>query len=355
MEGARRDGSPRRSGVALSIEPTAAVFEHFENQARACETLGSPFNAKLIRWMASKLGDGSSVAKKIRNWPTDPKQDALALRFSGAIHALMLSDRMEPLLNLGDEALDRALDVGLLEQSRFIESFLDHPPQTNEVARASVLMPGFQEIWALDRKPLRLLEIGASAGLNHYWPLWRYETENWQWGPNKAPITLSPSWRGAAPKLGDIQISSSSGVDIRPIDLQDEAARLRLRAYIWPDQHDRLARLDAAIEQALTAPPQLTCMDAGDWLEQQLEHPVDGVRTTVFHSIVWQYLPATTKEKTCSAMERAALKGMRLAWLRMEPAVDSRCAELRLKLWPEDLDLHLANCHFHGAWVEWLA
>ena len=41
--------------------------------------------------------------------------------------------------------------------------------------------------------------------------------------------------------------------DRAPVDLADPIARRRLRAFVWADQFDRLARLDAAIAAALAA------------------------------------------------------------------------------------------------------
>ena len=76
--------------------------------------------------------------------------------------------------------------------------------------------------------------------------------------------------------------------------------------------------------------------DAGDWLAERLAVDApEGVATVVFHSIVWQYLPAATKDAVRAALHDAGARadGDRpLHWLRMEPATREH-ADLRLTTW----------------------
>ncbi len=70
---------------------------------------------------------------------------------------------------------------------------LSLPPQTNEVRRSALLLPGFIEIARKTGLPLRLLEIGASAGLNQVWDEYRYTYRGRQgddtWGKSDAEST----------------------------------------------------------------------------------------------------------------------------------------------------------------------
>ncbi len=52
------------------------------------------------------------------------------------------------------------------DHAETILSWLDSPPQTNEVARSAALIGAARFLSALSPLPLRLLELGASAGLN---------------------------------------------------------------------------------------------------------------------------------------------------------------------------------------------
>ncbi|WP_010141441.1 DUF2332 family protein, partial [Oceanicola sp. S124] len=68
---------------------------HFLKQARACEALGSPFTAALLRWLEGAMPEGA-VAAPIRDWdPGALGPDAVALRLAGGLHALVLLDRDE--------------------------------------------------------------------------------------------------------------------------------------------------------------------------------------------------------------------------------------------------------------------
>ena len=69
---------------------------------------------------------------------------------------------------------------------------------------------------------------------------------------------------------------------------------MRLRAYIWPEHKVRFARMDAAIAAATALPPKIAHMAAADFVDQQLALPqAAGTTRLLFHSIVWQYLPAS--------------------------------------------------------------
>jgi hypothetical protein len=76
------------------------------------------------------------------------------------------------------------------------------------------------------------------------------------------------------------------------------------------------------------------------------------------NSVVWQYLPDQTKTRIAGALENAgarATDGAPLAWLRMEGTGGRGHAELSLTLWPGAETRILANCDWHGRWIEWRA
>ena len=66
--------------------------------------------------------------------------------------------------------------------------------------------------------------------------------------------------------------------------------RARLLAYLWPDQPERLARLEAALAIAADDPPRVDKADAADWIEASLAlAPEPGVTRVVMHSVAFQY------------------------------------------------------------------
>jgi hypothetical protein len=143
----------------------------------------------------------------------------------------------------------------------------------------------------------------------------------------------------------------------RPIDPSDPDDRLRLQAYIWADQADRRRRLETALDLAAASNLRVERADAADWVEARFGEPAPGVASVLYHSIVWQYLPAAARGRIEVAIARAgehATADAPFVWLRMEPAPDARHAELCLTLWPAGHERLLADADFHGRWVRWL-
>jgi hypothetical protein len=342
------------------------VRQHFRGQAAACRQLGSPFTALLLDMAAERLDEASEVGRAILAWPGDPRADALALRFAGSLHALVLSGASDALTQVypgagakpNGEILWSAVAQALDRHGPMLLRFLASPPQTNEVARCAALLGGFLTIAAETRRPLALLEIGASAGLNLHCDSYGYDLGEASWGPADAPLRLAPEWRGQLPALGPVEIRQRRGCDQRPIDPSDAHDRLRLRAYVWADQRARLERLDAALDHAARAGIRVEQADAADWVEAWLTDRPAGLTTVLYHSIVWQYLPVPVQQRIEAALARAALADADtpLAWLRMEPGPpQAGHAELRLTSWPGGSSRLLAEVDYHGRWISWRA
>src|SRR5262249_22651944 len=67
---------------------------------------------------------------------------------------------------LDPEQLWQAISAALTEHADRLLGALERHPQTNEVARSGILLPGFLTIARATERSLALLELGASAGLN---------------------------------------------------------------------------------------------------------------------------------------------------------------------------------------------
>jgi len=346
------------------MEMAVSVPEAFRRQAGWCADLGSPFTARLLTLAAADLDGGGPLAALVGDWPGDPVADALALRVAGALHALVLSGKAPRLAacyppagdGTGGDLWPSAL-AALAAHASFVRAMLASPPQTNEVRRSGILLGGYLAVaraWGL---PLRVLEIGASAGLNLAFDRYAYRLGEAAWGPAGAGVAIPVEWRGPLPDLAaPLEVAERAGCDRQPIDLGDPDARLRLRAYVWADQRDRLARLEGAIAEALAAGLAVERADAADWVERRLAEPAPGRATVLAHSIVWQYLPSATQGRIAAAAARrgaGATPVSPFAWLRFEPAGEDGFA-LILSLWPGPLDRRLALAHPHGAWVQWL-
>src|SRR5439155_230813 len=76
------------------------------------------------------------------------------------------------------------------------------------------------------RRPLVIIELGASAGLNLMWDQYRYEYEgDASCGPSDATVVIRSAFRGdRRPRLPERApaVVGRVGVDLVPIDVRDE-------------------------------------------------------------------------------------------------------------------------------------
>jgi hypothetical protein len=340
------------------------IRQAFERQAVACETLGSPFTARLCRLAAARLETTSRVEQEILSWPNDPTGvgDALALRLAGALHALVLSRQDEALASVypphevSDDELWRAVGAAMKTQEEFISNRLRSAPQTNEIRRSSALLPGFMTIAQLFSKPLDLLEIGASAGLNLQWDRYHYRLVSVDWGDPVSPVHLQPKWEGAEPPAIPINVRHRRGCDLNPLDPTSAEDGLRLMSYVWADQRDRMERLEAALSIAASSPPPVDRNDALSWLPRMLSEDRQGAVTVIYHTIAWQYLPPEDRAKGEAIIADAGSRASPdapLARLELEADDNPDGAALRLQVWPGGKRQEIGRADFHGRWVKW--
>ncbi|MGH8961136.1 MAG: DUF2332 domain-containing protein [Jatrophihabitantaceae bacterium] len=122
-------------------------------------------------------------------------------------------------------------------------TMLERRTQTNEARRCVTLLP----VLAALRQPLALLEVGASAGLCLYPDRYAY-----QYGDRPvlgaSDLVLSCRVSGLVPipdRLPDV--AWRAGLDLNPLDVNDDEDVRWLESLIWPEQLERLQVLRAAV------------------------------------------------------------------------------------------------------------
>ncbi|MBT8459619.1 MAG: DUF2332 family protein [Boseongicola sp.] len=339
---------------------TYDVPSAFRAQSAACAKLDSPFMERLMMLCAERLKPGSPVTNRVLQWPGDPRpqSDNVPLRLAGALHALKIEglslEDVYPPNVPDDETLWSAVETAIETFPGQILQWLECAPQTNEVRRSAVILPSLALVQHELGRPLKLMELGASGGLNLYADQFHLQLPGADIGSTNAEVRLQPDWTGPNPPTELPQIISRSGVDLNPLDPNDSNDRLRLLAYLWPDQPDRLERTRGAIDLATVTPSQVTKSDAGDWLPKVLAEPCD-VGRFVFHTIAAQYFPVETKAKVEAALARAGAKATRknpLAHLSVE-ADGGQGASVKLAIWPGGKNKEIARADFHGRWIHW--
>jgi len=314
-----------------------------------------------MRLFSKRLKGGDPVSDHILNWPGDPSSyaDSVPLRMAGALHALRLESLalkdVYPPHQVADETLWSAIAAAMDLHSERLLSWLESAPQTNEVRRSAMIMPALALLGDRYRCPVALYELGTSGGLNLRPDQFRMETDAGVLGPEDSEVRLSPEWRGE-PVSGVLpEVVRRAGVDLNPLDPANPEHRLRLLAYLWPDQTDRIARTHAAIDLANRTPAELSAGDAAGWLERQLSERDEGVMRLVFHTIAWQYFPDAAKTRAEAALQKAGAQATSeapFAHLSVE-ADGGKGAAIVLRTWPGARVEALGRADFHGRWVDW--
>lgn len=334
----------------------------FKQQAEWCRTLGSEFTACVLEALVACLDDSTATGRLVQTWPGEagPQKDVVPLRLAGALHAMATSGQAQSLAAVyppndlpQPSVLKRAVSDAVTQCDAQIMDFLQFAPQTNEVARAAVLMAGLAVVAEETGLPLSVHEIGASGGLNLNLDRFGYQLGDAELGDVKSSVQLAPDWTGGAPDTMP-RIVARSGCDLNPIDVTDPTQALRLQSYVWPDQADRLERVKAAIKITQVHPPRLDAMDAAAWVGQMNRLPPtkDHYRV-LMHSIACQYMPDDVQRRIKLSMEGAGARGDQIAWVAFELNAKAQ-AELTVRIWPSGEKRVLARANPHVQWVEWL-
>lgn len=341
----------------LDAAPTLAA------RMRAHAGQSTHLYGELIRSMADDWEAGGPVREICAGWEDAPAAAVVQLRLLAGLFRIVLTGGAPELVayypSLGGtappaEAWPRVRRV-LTARVEELHNALDIAPQTNEVGRATALLVGlFEAVRRTGVTEIRLLEPGASAGLNLLVDLFRFEERDWTFGPATSPLVLRNG------VVGDVHprqftIVARRGCDLSPVDASSAEGQLRLRSFVWPFHVHRHERLNAALAVAGDHEVEVDAAPAAQWLRDQLS--VDAGRdrmTVVWHSITRQYWPPAEVEQVQAAIAAARQRQL-VAHIAMEfPANDKGgVAELTLDALPELTGpVRLARVGDHGRPVE---
>ncbi len=342
--------------------PLPSFAARLRRQADDCRTLGSALNGVLLDGAAAELTGDGAVAELLAPLADAPPDHAPGLRFTGALHRLVLERRAPALAVHYPSVGGTPGDVWPVARA-IVEQHLDalrelvlRPVQTNEVGRSTALLGGLLHVAAATGLPLRLLEVGASGGLNLQVDRYRHEVaDGVVLGDPSAPVVLDVPWQGRLPPLdAPLRIVERAGCDPAPLDPTRTDDRLTLTSYVWPDQLDRFARLRGALQVAAEHPVAVEGLPASAFLAREL-HPRPGVATVVWHSVVWQYLSGSERSAVSALLvdagQRASAEAP-VAHLRLEPDGEGAFGVV-LTSWPGGQERVLARCAAHGPPVVW--
>lgn len=323
--------------------------------------------AHWCKMLAEYLTPDTALGKVLFNWQGDvaASGDNVPLRLMGALHNLVLQGKCPHLCAVfppnyegkTSAQLWAAVQAAFTDHALAILHQLKSPPQTNEVRRSGILLPGFLTIAEqTDDLPFALSELGASAGLNLNWQHYHYKFGDQEWGDKNSPVKLSPDWNGPTPAPKAIQVQERKGCDLNPANLSDRDETTNLLSYLWADQPERITRTKAAFDIANKYPFHVDEMDAIDWLKDRLTTPYSGAVHVIYHTIAWQYFPDALKKEGRALIEEAGAKATKsapLAWLGFEADGQEPGGALTLTMWPDGETKTLARADYHGRWLDW--
>jgi hypothetical protein len=336
----------------------------FETQAHYCRLIGSPLYAHLLERGAEDILAGGPTRDVLSDHEEDDLRSMIPLRLLGAVHRAVLRGESPELAAFYPSAGGRPDPDGawrafrelLVSERDRLNKDMDAPVQTNEVGRCAALLGGFLLVASRTRLPLRVLEVGASAGLNLSFDRYFYMSGDQSWGARDSPVRFPEFISGDSfPWRVQASIVERRGCDTSPLDPASERDALTLKSFVWPDQSERFELLSAALEFAGADAVPVEEADAAEWTERQLASPAAGVATVIFHSMMIFYLDDETRERMLSAIEDAGARASveaPLAWLRMELGGDE--AAVHLTTWPGGEERLVARAGYQGRPVRWL-
>ena len=348
---------------------TEHLLHMLRSQGRFCAASGSPMYGELFELVAADVEGGGVFADILSGHEDAPSRHAVPLRLLGGLHRMVLDGRAAELRSWYPSAggvwdADTAAEAwpAILrtasDHSGTLRAALNQPPQTNEVGRSAALIGALLRINDGSDLPIRLFEIGSSAGLNLRGDHYRYRYGGREWGPADSPVMIDDAWRGALPPDGAVTIVERNGYDIAPIDVTDTDGELTVLSYVWPDQHDRLARLRGAIAVARQVPAGLHRKSAAEAVSALTR--AEGALTVLWHSITWQYLSEDERAAVRDGIDAVGARAdsrSPFAHLTLEPARAGPGTPIRflvrVRSWPGGELAVLGECHPHGPPVNW--
>jgi len=243
----------------------------------------------------------------------------------------------------------------------------DRTIQTNEVNRCSGLLPAFMKIHRDSGRELGLIEMGASAGLNLLFDRYRYDYGNGVIiGQPGAAVRCHTEIRGRSPILDTTTppVEFRMGLDLDPVDINNENEVLWLRACTWAGDDLRSRRLTAALELARREWISVREGNAIDLVSDAVDSVPDHLEVVLFNSWMMGWLSEADRKRLSSVVasigRERPLWWVTYEWPSKVPAFASEADKSNASL----LGLQrvtsdgveataLADLGHHGTWIHW--
>jgi len=390
------------SGVGADTTEAAAMAQRFREFADQVVA-----RLPLYHRLCEGAADDLEVAARLLVAAPDQQIPNLLL---AAVHDVLLAGERDRLADWYPTVLGAHPDGGAHARAvgtgdddpwpRFRNLALHHPgveqrlasgiTQTNEVGRSAVIFPAVFSAARHARsapsggaRPVGIVEIGASAGLNvdpaRYG--YRYRIPGDPLRPEEVVTAVGPrsklmidcELRGdRVPPLpeGALVVESAVGIDRRPVVVSRAVDARWLVACQWPEELERTAQLRAAIALATEEPPIVEQGDAVADLGRHVAAVAAHALPVVVSTWTMAYLTIERQQELLGELDRIgthrdvalvfAEQPERIPGIPVPPrpdgAPDGRATALVRMEWRdgERTEVRLGDCHPHGRWLEWV-
>lgn len=308
--------------------------------------------------------------------------------FLAAVHYLLLSGVEHELMKYYPSMTDspRSIENAFIhfkdfcsQHSDAIVPILQHRfVQTNEVMRCTYLYPVFCLIYRKTRKPLALVELGTSAGLQLLWEKYSYSYEiqdgsqgsqngaergiknrprdglEGTYGDSTSSVHLAASVRkGNLPVLlkDSPPVVSKIGVDLHVVHLSNDSDYLWLKALIWPEHKARFDMLEKAAKVAKLNPVELVEGDGVALLPTIVEQVPPDSTLCIFHTHVANQMPQSVKQELMENVTRIGEK--RDVFHIYNNVFDLGVLHLDYLTGGEPFQHVIGETDGHGRWFDW--
>lgn len=290
---------------------------------------------------ARSTADNCELLDKLLDLPDGKQQPNLL--FAATRHAIGLPDAGFSFAQHALAAWDQVKPI-----------ILSRSTQTNEPGRCACLLPALAQI----KEPLAIIEVGTAAGLCLIPERYGYD-----YGRTLLPavddgVPTFPCKASERPPIPASfpEIRWRAGLDLNPLDVRSDEDMQWLKTLVWPEQTERLSRLEAAISVARRDPPLVIAGDLlGETEALAAQAPTDA-RLVIFHTAALSYVAPDVRKKFATLVNDLGADWLANEGARVLPDVASTTM---LEDRPGAFVLShigraIARTGPHGQFVDWL-
>ncbi|AZB42266.1 DUF2332 domain-containing protein [Bacillus sp. FJAT-42376] len=331
-------------------EVRAAFLRFAENECKG--------SSSLYEYLSKQIADDEELLQLAKH---GREGQPIPNLFLGAVHYLLLKRSGHMLMEIYENPPEHEdwfpvfKDFCLAHQNEITVLLKTKLVQTNEVRRCAYLYPVFQHIHEQTGKPLALVEIGTSAGLqllaDQY--AYSYGTDG-VFGNPESSLLIHSEWKGEnkPPLQKSIPpVAVRIGMDLNIVDVKDPEEYLWMKALIWPEHKERMEMFDQAAALMGTRPVQFFEGDGTAMLLSAAGRVPDEYTLCIFHTHVANQMPEEAIGRLLKSVKEI---GQKRDVFHIYNNIEDR--DLHLDYTGNGVEDHhkVAETDGHGRWFKWL-